>query len=58
MTIRLPPDTISETMGNGGREDVIALLFSIISETTREEFRNTTSVAAIRKRNLTISWTK
>src|SRR5579862_7383849 len=52
MTILFPPETISETMGNGGRDDVIELLFSRISETTLEEFKYTTSVAASRKRNI------
>ena len=38
-TIRLPPDTMSETIGIGVRDDVMALRFSRISDTTRDEFR-------------------
>ena len=52
ITIRFPPDTISETIGNDGLEDVIALRFSRISETTLDELRYTTSVEPSRSRNL------
>lgn len=52
MTMRFPPDTISETIGNGGLDAVIALLFSKISETTLDELKYTTSVPASRNRNI------
>jgi len=52
ITIRFPPETISDTIGRGGREDVMALLLSRISDTTLEELRYTTSVDPSRKRNL------
>jgi len=55
ITILLPPETISDTIGSGGREDVMALLFSRISETTLDELRYTTSVDPRRIRNLLIS---
>ena len=55
ITIRFPPETISDTIGSGGREDVMALLLSRISDTTLEELRYTTSVDPRRNRNLQLS---
>jgi len=52
ITIRFPPETMSDTIGRGGREDVMALLLSRISDTTLEELRYTTFVDPRRKRNL------
>lgn len=57
ITILFPPDTISDTIGNGGLDDVIALRFSRISDTTLDELRYTTSVDPRRNRNLLVSLT-
>ena len=55
-TIRCPPETISEAIGNGCREEVTALRRSKISDTTREVLRYTRSVPARRTRTLKVKW--